>query len=49
MSNKVNRVVLVGTGFVGSSYAFALLNQGVTEELVLIDINKENLKGMRWT
>ncbi|WP_461200584.1 L-lactate dehydrogenase [Anoxybacillus sp. TBDG-1] len=45
MSNKVNRVVLVGTGFVGSSYAFALLNQGVTEELVLIDINKEKSEG----
>ena len=41
MSNKVNRVVLVGTGFVGSSYAFALLNQGITEELVLIDVNKD--------
>lgn len=45
MSNKVKRVVLVGTGFVGSSYAFALLNQGVTEELVLIDINKEKSEG----
>jgi L-lactate dehydrogenase len=45
MKNKVNRVVLVGTGFVGSSYAFALLNQGVTEELVLIDINKEKSEG----
>jgi L-lactate dehydrogenase len=45
MKNKVNRVVLVGTGFVGSSYAFALLNQGVTEELVLIDLNKEKSEG----
>ncbi|RWU15938.1 L-lactate dehydrogenase [Anoxybacillus flavithermus] len=45
MSDKVKRVVLVGTGFVGSSYAFALLNQGVTEELVLIDINKEKSEG----
>ena len=41
MANHVNRVALIGTGFVGSSYAFALLNQGVTEELVLIDLNKE--------
>ncbi|WP_153123485.1 L-lactate dehydrogenase [Peribacillus tepidiphilus] len=45
MKKKVNRVVLVGTGFVGSSYAFALLNQGVTEELVLIDLNKEKSEG----
>lgn len=42
---KVNRVVLVGTGFVGSSYAFALLNQGITEELVLVDVNKEKAEG----
>lgn len=45
MANNVNRVALIGTGFVGSSYAFALLNQGVTEELVLIDLNKEKSEG----
>lgn len=45
MTNKVNRVVLVGTGFVGSSYAFAMLNQGVAEELVLVDLNKEKSEG----
>ncbi|ALC89936.1 lactate dehydrogenase [Bacillus sp. FJAT-18017] len=42
---RVNRVVLIGTGFVGSSYAFAMVNQGVTEELVLIDLNKEKSEG----
>ncbi|SFA96209.1 MULTISPECIES: L-lactate dehydrogenase [unclassified Bacillus (in: firmicutes)] len=45
MLNRVNRVALIGTGFVGSSYAFALLNQGITEELVLIDLNKEKSEG----
>lgn len=45
MKDRINRVALVGTGFVGSSYAFALLNQGVTEELVLIDLNKEKSEG----
>lgn len=45
MTRQVNRVALIGTGFVGSSYAFALLNQGVTEELVLIDLNKEKSEG----
>ncbi|WP_226667436.1 L-lactate dehydrogenase [Metabacillus litoralis] len=45
MAVHVNRVALIGTGFVGSSYAFALLNQGVTEELVLIDLNKEKSEG----
>jgi L-lactate dehydrogenase len=45
MKDHVNRVALIGTGFVGSSYSFALLNQGVTEELVLIDLNKEKSEG----
>jgi L-lactate dehydrogenase len=45
MKNRVNRVVLIGTGAVGSSYAFAMLNQGVAEELVLIDLNKEKSEG----
>jgi L-lactate dehydrogenase len=45
MQNRVNRVALIGTGFVGSSYAFALLNQGITEELVLIDLNKDKAEG----
>ncbi|MFB6465814.1 L-lactate dehydrogenase [Cytobacillus sp. Hz8] len=45
MKDFVNRVVLVGTGAVGSSYAFALLNQGVTEELVLIDLNVDKSEG----
>jgi L-lactate dehydrogenase len=41
----VNRVALIGTGAVGSSYAFALLNQGVADELVMIDLNKEKSEG----
>src|SRR3954468_21083551 len=45
MLNRVNRVALIGTGFVGSSYAFSLLNQGITEELVLIDLNKDKAEG----
>jgi L-lactate dehydrogenase len=40
-----NKVALIGTGFVGSSYAFALLNQGIAHELVLIDMNKEKADG----
>lgn len=40
-----NKVVLVGTGAVGSSYAYALLNQGVCDELVLVDLNEEKAKG----
>lgn len=40
-----NKVVIVGTGFVGMSYAYALLNQGTVEELSLVDINKEKAEG----
>jgi len=40
-----NRVVIVGTGFVGMSYAYALVNQGTVEELVLVDINKDKAEG----
>jgi L-lactate dehydrogenase len=40
-----NKVVLVGTGAVGSSYAYSLMNQGLSDELVLVDINKEKAQG----
>ncbi|ARA97692.1 L-lactate dehydrogenase [Geobacillus thermodenitrificans] len=40
-----NRVAVVGTGFVGSSYAFALMNQGIADEIVLIDANENKAKG----
>lgn len=40
-----SKVVIIGTGLVGMSYAYSLLNQGVVEELVLIDINKEKAVG----
>ncbi|MBU9724216.1 MULTISPECIES: L-lactate dehydrogenase [Bacillaceae] len=43
--NKTTRVVVIGTGFVGSSYAFSLINQNVTDEMVLIDLNKEKTEG----
>jgi L-lactate dehydrogenase len=43
---KENRkVVLVGTGFVGMSYAYALLNQNACDELVLIDLDKRRAEG----
>lgn len=40
-----SKIVIVGTGMVGMSYAYSLLNQGTVEELVLIDINKERAEG----
>ena len=39
------KVVLVGTGFVGMSFAYSLFNQGGANELVLIDVLKEKAQG----
>ena len=39
------KVVLIGTGMVGMSYAYAILNQNLCDELVLIDINKKKAEG----
>lgn len=44
-NEKVNRVVLVGTGAVGCSFAYSMINQGVAEELVLIDVNEAKSEG----
>ena len=39
------KIVLIGTGMVGMSYAYALVNQNLCDELVLIDINKKRAEG----
>ncbi|UOQ85232.1 L-lactate dehydrogenase [Gracilibacillus salinarum] len=44
-TTKLRKVVIIGTGFVGTSYAYALLNQGVVNELVLIDLNENKAEG----
>lgn len=40
-----SKVVVIGTGMVGMSYAYSLLNQGSVKELVLIDVDKERAIG----
>ena len=41
-----NKIVIVGCGNVGMSYAYALLNQRTyVNELILIDINTRKLEG----
>ena len=42
---KDGKIVLVGTGFVGMSMAYSMLNRGGIGELVLIDIDKEKTVG----
>lgn len=45
MRTDKRKVALVGTGMVGMSYAYAMLNQGVCEEMVLIDVNRKKAEG----
>ena len=45
MANKNRKVVLVGTGMVGMSFAYAALNQSICDELVLIDLNEVRARG----
>ena len=42
---KEGKVVLIGTGFVGMSMAYTMINRGGLNELVLIDVDKEKAKG----
>ena len=42
---KKGKVVLIGTGFVGMSMAYTMLNRGGVNELVLIDIDENKTKG----
>ncbi|MFZ2339023.1 MAG: 2-dehydropantoate 2-reductase N-terminal domain-containing protein [Bacteroidales bacterium] len=45
--NKIHKrkVVIAGAGSVGATYAYALAQSGVAEEIVLIDRNEELLRG----
>lgn len=45
MALKTRKVAIVGTGLVGSTTAFSLITQGVCEEVLLIDLNKEKAIG----
>ena len=42
---KKGKIVLVGTGFVGMSMAYSMLNRGGIDELVLIDLDKDKAIG----
>ena len=39
------KVALIGTGMVGMSYAYGMLNQSACDELVLIDVNRLRAEG----
>ena len=45
MSKNHQKVVLLGDGAVGSSYAFAMAQQGIAEEFAIVDIVKKRTEG----
>ncbi len=45
MYTNKRKIVLVGTGMVGMSFAYSALNQALCDELVLIDIDKKRAMG----
>ena len=45
MKITTRKVAIVGCGLVGSTTAFSLVTQGVCDEVMLIDINKERAYG----
>ncbi|MGN4425378.1 L-lactate dehydrogenase [Bacillus cereus group sp. MYBK30-1] len=45
MNRNTRKIAIIGTGLVGSSCAYSIVNQGICEELLLIDINHERAVG----
>ena len=45
MQHYKRKVTIVGAGAVGSTYAYALAQDGVAEEIALLDVNSELMKG----
>lgn len=45
MRDDKRKIILIGTGMVGMSYAYSMLNQNVCDELVLIDVDKKRAMG----
>lgn len=45
MQKATRKVAVVGTGLVGSSCAYSIVNQNICDELMLIDVNKEKALG----
>ncbi|HKS33120.1 MAG TPA: L-lactate dehydrogenase, partial [Enterobacteriaceae bacterium] len=45
MNTKARKVMIIGTGNVGASAAYALLNQAICEELILVDLDKPRVQG----
>jgi L-lactate dehydrogenase len=42
---STNKVGLIGTGMVGTSFAYSLMQRGLANELVLVDVNRARAEG----
>ena len=45
MQKQERKVVVIGAGFVGTTYVYALMHTGLTGEIVLIDLDQKRVKG----
>lgn len=45
MKIKRTKISVIGAGFVGCAISYALMQAGLTSELVLVDVNKEKAEG----
>ena len=45
MKLEKRKIVIIGCGHVGVSTAFCLINQGLCDEIALIDLNEEKVLG----
>jgi len=45
MTINRSKIVIVGAGLVGSSTAFSLITQGICDEVMIVDINKNKARG----
>lgn len=45
MRTDKRKIALIGTGMVGMSYAYSMLNQNACDEMVLIDVDKRRAEG----
>lgn len=45
MKSSRSKVAIIGTGNVGSTFAFSLMISGLTREIVLVDMNEKRAKG----
>ena len=45
MSKQERKVVVIGAGFVGTTYVYALMHTGLASEIVLIDLDRKRVQG----